>query len=271
MIAALACAVFAACADGEAPAALGDRCRASAPSACAPGLVCLDGLCRERPDAASPDELPLPPLATFDIVETALEPDSEPPDTAPAEVHDTRPDVERLVLGAFDAAHPSELRLSLVVGQAAVREVLVPINSRPELARVTLWRPGAEPSCGRYRPVLWAPRALLPEGGATFGVFPDLVGEPLALRLADGAATPFELPFPSAPPPAGELGRAPYRVGVRYEGPCPDTAATPHVLIDTAGPVPDTFVWSETFVPAAELSLPGRFAVALQIAIDIPP
>jgi hypothetical protein len=244
----------------------GERC-GDKDAACADGLVCVDGLCRVRPETPAPPTPPTPPVATFDIVAA---PDLPAPtdtrqDDVPFET-DTGPIVERLRLGAFDATAPADTRLALAIGQAAAAEIFVPINSRPELLRVTAWRPDTA-SCGLFRPLLWAPRALLPDGSATFGVFPDVIGLALPVEVRADTPTTIELPFPAELAPADGLGRAPYRVGARFEGPCTTSASTPFVLLDTSGDVADTFVWSEAWVPGADLGLPGRFALELQVVL----
>lgn len=262
MTAALACA----CGDDVSGAGLGFTCAASPAPPCQPELVCLDTVCRLRPDAELPDPVGLPPSATFDIVVP------DPPDV-PDLVQDTptpEPDLpppERLFIGDFDDSVPSDTRLGLAVGQAAAREVLVPTIATLELVRVFAWNPGPTEACGRFRATLWPPRAVFPEGGATFAITPDFLGPEERVIVAPSARVTVDLPFSPLPPLAG---RAPHRFGARYEGPCEDATSAPFVLVDASGDPTDSYVWAETWVPGDVLELTGRWGLQLGIRVDAP-
>ncbi len=267
---ALACAflsaLLAACSDTPTGAGPGFTCAAAPAPPCEPDLVCLDNVCRARPDAQSPAAIPLPPSASFDIVLP------DPPDI-PDIVEDTsppEPDLpppERLLIGDFDDTQPSDTRLGLAPGQAAAREVLVPAIATLELVRLRAWNPGPTPACGRFRATLWPPRAVFPEGGATFAITPDFIGPEQLVVAAASELVSIELPFAPLPPIAG---RAPYRFGALYEGPCEGATTTPFVLLDASGDATTSFVWAETWVPGDALELPGRWGLQLGIRVDAP-
>lgn len=246
--ASIVCALFACDTQTPAPEA-GSRCEAP-PRVCAADLVCVDGLCRVRPPAPSPLAPPESPLATFDVVTTDVTDAAN--DTQP----DTQP-VERIVLGDLDENAIADTRLSLSIGQAAVTQLVVPFDARPELVRLVVFRHG--PGCGLFRPLLWMPRD---PDKATFAVFPDVIGTALPLDTRDDAPAVVELPLPALD---ALVGPATYRVGVRYEGPCTMSTSPPFIALDTSGDTTQTFVWADTWIPGADLSLPGRWAMALQV------
>lgn len=241
----------------------GERCS----GACDDELVCVDGLCRLRPETPLPVPPPGPPMATFDVSSV---PDA---DTLDDTLDDSLPDpeasplLERLVVGAFDETRPADTRLALAVGQAVATEVSIPSASRPELVRVTVFRPDTT-GCGIFRSLLWVPRDVAPGGDLTFDIFPSSIGEARMVEVRDATPNTVELALPdfvSIPPTATRV-----RFGARFEGPCTTSASPPFVLVDTSADLSDTFIWSEAWVPGADLSLPGRFAIELQLLVDPP-
>lgn len=262
-------ALGAACEESPPLPGPGERCAPSLPSACADGLACVDGLCRPLAPQPTPERPTPGPIATFDVVSPADTPDaSEPPDSTSET--DTGPIVERVTLTTWDPDDPAETRLALAAGQAAAVGVFVPIESRPEQLLVVAWRPDA-PACGLFRPLIWLPRT--PPGdptGVDFPVMPDLIGVARPIPTAVGSPAFAALPLPEAledGTPA-RLMRAPHRIGVRYEGPCTANDVAPYLQLDASGDTLDTWVWSDGWIPGADLGLPGRWAFALQLRVD---
>lgn len=251
---------------------VGERCAPSLPSACADGLVCVDGLCKARSQGPSPETPPPGPIATFDVSDTVLPSDThdttETTDSSAAP--DTTPIIERVTVTTWDPANPAETRLALGMGQAAVVEVFIPIESRPEQLSVVAWRPDG-PACGLFRALIWLPRTSPRDPSAVdFAVMPDLIGTARPVATAVGSPAFTALPLPEALPDTAPepLARAPHRIGVRYEGPCTGSDVAPYIQLDASGDTLGTWVWSDAWIPGADLGLPGRWAFALQLRVD---
>lgn len=261
------------CEDSSTVPGTGERCaHGSVPSACAEGLVCVDGLCRQRTQGPLPETPPPGPIATFDVSDTAFAadvPDSLEPSDSSAET-DTGPLIERVTLTTWDPANPADTRLALGIGQAAAVDVFIPIESHPEQLFVVAWRPDG-PACGLFRALIWLPRHP-PEDPTVvdFAVMPDLIGAARPVATTVGSPAFAALPLPEAPldTPTEPLARAPHRVGVRYEGPCTGSDVPPFIQLDSSGDLLGTWVWSDAWIPGADLGLPGRWAFALQLRVE---
>jgi hypothetical protein len=261
-----------ACEEDPALPGPGERCTTSLASACADELVCVDGLCRPRAQNPTP-EVPGPDaLATFDIDSPEDTPDStdttDSPDTSSDT--DTGPIIERVTLTTWDPENPATTRLALGIGQAAAVGVFVPLDSRPEQLLVVAWRPDA-PACGLFRPLVWLPRPSADDPTVVdFPVMPDLIGVARPIETAVGSQAFAALPLPETleDGTAAKLARAPHRIGVRYEGPCTPNDVAPYLQLDASGDTRDTWVWSDAWIPGADLGLPGRWAFALQLRVE---
>lgn len=257
-----------ACGEDTRTPGLGARCQPELVSACADDLVCVDGLCRDRFAPPAPVTPPLAPSATFEVVapDTADTADTIDPeatlDTGPSPDTDA---VERVTITSYDPELEADTRLALAVGQAAVMEVFIPIESRPAVLFVNAFRPDG-PACGLFRPLVWLPRAR-PDGMTEFVTLPDIIGLARPISTVVGSPTFTALPLPEAPDDA-LLARAPHRVGARYEGPCTANTTAPFLLLDTSADTSRTWVWADAWIPGADLALPGRWAFALQLRVN---
>ncbi|MFO0749249.1 MAG: hypothetical protein U1F43_26835 [Myxococcota bacterium] len=234
---------------------------------CDGALLCLDGRCVERPvPPAPPDTETLPPLAHVDVVSSpdgesdALSADDAASDAdAPAGEVDGASGETRLVLGPHDAlADPSDTKLGLAVGQAAVREVAVPAPAEVAGLEVVAVAPaGAQASaCGLYAPVLWRP-----DGDGGFAVAPSWRAEARPLRASDAVISwAIDGERPTLAPGA-------VRFGLLYEGPCPDATFAPWLGLDASGDDSDSFVWAASWIPGHALALSGRWGLSLVVAL----
>jgi len=251
---------LAACDDTAPARGVGAQCDPE--RACAAPLLCLDGLCVERPVPPAPADATLPPVAHYDIVEVQSE------DTEVVEVDDvTVPEDDEVVtsielaLGPHDAlTNPSDTRLGLAIGQAAARQVTVPAAALPVAIEAVLTSPsgtGGAAACGRYDLALW-----VADADGAFAVLPTWQSMPIEVVAADDVV---RLPLLDAPSlPAGEL-----RYGLVFRGPCVGSTYPPWLGLDASGDPSSSFVWANVWIPGATLGLGGRWGLSLVVAVGL--
>ncbi len=227
-------------------------------AACAPGLLCRDGLCRERADAVV-YEADAPPVIRIEVTPSEVE--------VVPEVVDVADEVDEIDVGpgvtlAGDHDYlttPSQMRLSLGVSQMAVREIEVPAG-RPVYLEVYTTSLPPLAGCARFRVSLW-----LPDATGLFQTFaswqaPDeslLTDVPGPQRAELGDVVP-------------DLTAGRVRVGLAYLGPCDDASFGPWVALDASGDTSDSFVWAGNWIPGQTLGLTGRWAFRLAVDEGLP-
>lgn len=257
---------------GATGGALGAECDPFAP--CESPLLCLDGRCVARP--APPDvarDTEPPPLAHVDIVAPDPDADASDADAASDDASDDASDVlddggdadaeivgeTELVLAPHEALeNPSDTKLGLAPGQAAVRQVEVPEAASMAAIEAIAGAPGgaAQIACGLYAPALW-----LPEVGGDFAIMPTWRGAAQPVRASD---EPLRLAVEGDRP---AIAPGPVRFGLVYEGPCPEATFGPWLVLDASGDPSDSFVWASAWIPGATLPLSGHWGLSLVVAV----
>lgn len=247
-----------ACDEVAAERGIGEQCDPE--RACSAALLCLDGLCAERPTPPAPADATLPPVAHYDIVEV-VETVSEVDVVADVpEVEDEVVAVTEMTLGPHDAlTNPSETRLGLASGQAAAREVTAEVAAQPVAIEAVLAPPGAGiAACARYVPALWLPDVL-----GAFTVEPTWRAE--AAIDVNASDAPTRLSLEGAP----AIAPGQVRYGIVYDGPCIGFVYGPWLGLDASGDASSTFVWANVWIPGATLGLDGRWGLSLVVAVGL--
>lgn len=261
VLAAWALGALLACDDGDESAVPGSIGAACGPTPCEPGLVCRDGRCLERADATIEDAGP-PPLIRFDVADSSLEALDAPESADSAPVAGDAVMEEVLFLGDHDALDdPSETRLTLGLGQAAMREVVVPDGPyrQPLVLEVLATSVADLHACGRFAIELWVPD---PASG-TLAATPTWRSNELELYAAE---VPQLLAMTGAP----VVAPGPVRIGLSAVGSCEGATLPPWIVLDASGVVSDSFVWAGGWIAGVSLGLPGRWAVRLGVGAGLP-